>query len=301
MPVRTECRLRLQTTSSGSKLQLERGLWAGDPALRSRIPGVSTYGGVQETSGLWESVVETLCGGCQLYTMFWHSTTVARLSPTERRSGHLRRASFGRQTVAGLATHWNVDNRTASGQSPAATRRPAGNSWKLKRQSHLSAHTSHVYSYRRAPGWRPPGYKLRSRRPVPESSVSLPRGEAAGAALASLRASTANSGPKQPCGHEEPWRTRRRGSASPRGLMDYPRPPLSPRRTPPFRGQFGRHTSWQSNGAGSAGTNCMEAPRQQHRHWTRTPEAETTGSPARCRTGRPSGYTLACRRRRAVF
>ena len=63
MPLRTECRLRLQTTSSGSKLQLERGLWAGDPALRSRIPGVSTYGGVQETSGLWESVVETLWGG----------------------------------------------------------------------------------------------------------------------------------------------------------------------------------------------------------------------------------------------
>ena len=63
MPVRTECRLRLQTTSSGSKLQLERGLWAGDPALRSRIPGVSTYSGVQETSGLWESVVETLWGG----------------------------------------------------------------------------------------------------------------------------------------------------------------------------------------------------------------------------------------------
>ena len=63
MPVCTECRLRLQTTSSGSKLQLERGLWAGDPALRSRIPGVSTYGGVQETSGLWESVVETLWGG----------------------------------------------------------------------------------------------------------------------------------------------------------------------------------------------------------------------------------------------
>ena len=63
MPVRTECRLRLQTTSSGSKLQLERGLWAGDPALRSRIPGVSMYSGVQETSGLWESVVETLWGG----------------------------------------------------------------------------------------------------------------------------------------------------------------------------------------------------------------------------------------------
>ena len=63
IPVHTECRLRLQTTSSGSKLQLERGLWAGDPALRSRIPGVSTYGGVQETSGLWESVVETLWGG----------------------------------------------------------------------------------------------------------------------------------------------------------------------------------------------------------------------------------------------
>ena len=76
MPVRTECRLRLQRTSSESKLQLECGLWAGDPALRSRIPGVSTYGGVQEISGLWESVVETLWGGYQLYTMFWHSTTV---------------------------------------------------------------------------------------------------------------------------------------------------------------------------------------------------------------------------------
>ena len=63
MPVRTECRLRLQTTGSGSKLRLECGLWAGDPALRSRIPGVSMYGGVQETSGLWESVVETLWGG----------------------------------------------------------------------------------------------------------------------------------------------------------------------------------------------------------------------------------------------
>ena len=63
MPVRTECRLRLQTTSSESKLQLECGLWAGDPALRSRIPGVSMYSGVQEISGLWESVVETLWGG----------------------------------------------------------------------------------------------------------------------------------------------------------------------------------------------------------------------------------------------
>ena len=63
MPVRTECRIRLQTTSSESKLQLECGLWAGDSALRSRIPGVSTYSGVQETSGLWESVVETLWEG----------------------------------------------------------------------------------------------------------------------------------------------------------------------------------------------------------------------------------------------
>ena len=79
MPVRTECRLRLQTTSSGSKLQLERGLWAGDPALRSRIPGVSTYGGVQETSGLWESVVETLWGGanstlCSGIVRLWPSS-----------------------------------------------------------------------------------------------------------------------------------------------------------------------------------------------------------------------------------
>ena len=63
MLVCTECRLRLQTTSSGSKLQLECGLWAGDPALRSRIPGVSTYSGVQEILGLWESMVETLWGG----------------------------------------------------------------------------------------------------------------------------------------------------------------------------------------------------------------------------------------------
>ena len=62
MLVCTECRLRLQTTSSGSKLQLECGLWAGDPVLQSRIPEVSIYSGVQEISGLWESVVETLWG-----------------------------------------------------------------------------------------------------------------------------------------------------------------------------------------------------------------------------------------------
>ena len=62
MPVHTECRLRLQTTSSESKLQLECGLWAGDPALQSRMPGVSMYSGVQKILGLWESVVETLWG-----------------------------------------------------------------------------------------------------------------------------------------------------------------------------------------------------------------------------------------------
>ena len=77
MPVRTECRLRLQTTSSGSKLQLERGLWAGDPALRSRIPGVSTYGGAARDLGTVGKRGRDPVGGCQLYTMFWHSTTVA--------------------------------------------------------------------------------------------------------------------------------------------------------------------------------------------------------------------------------
>ena len=82
MLVRTECRLRLQTTSSGSKLQLECGLWAGDPALRSRIPGVSMYGGVQETLGLWESVVETLWGGanstlCSGIVRLWPSVISA--------------------------------------------------------------------------------------------------------------------------------------------------------------------------------------------------------------------------------
>ena len=95
MPVRTECRLRLQTTSSGSKLQLECGLWAGDPALRSRIPGVSTYSGVQETSGLWESVVETLWGGanstlCSGIVRLWpllplsQSHSLQLLSPSYR-------------------------------------------------------------------------------------------------------------------------------------------------------------------------------------------------------------------------
>ena len=97
MLVRTECRLRLQTTSSGSKLQLERGLLAGDPALRSRIPGVSTYNGVQETSGLWESVVETLWGGanstlCSGIVRLWHQA---------------RCDTAGQSQSSGLSGHWN--------------------------------------------------------------------------------------------------------------------------------------------------------------------------------------------------
>ena len=56
MPVCTECRLRLQITSSRSKLQLECGLQAG--TLKQDL-GVSVHSGVQKVSGLWGSVAET--------------------------------------------------------------------------------------------------------------------------------------------------------------------------------------------------------------------------------------------------
>ena len=60
MPVRMECRLGLQTTSSRCKLQLECGFRAGAPGAPKQYLGVSVHGEAQKASELWGSMAETL-------------------------------------------------------------------------------------------------------------------------------------------------------------------------------------------------------------------------------------------------
>ena len=85
MPVRTECRLGLQTTSSGSKLQLEPGLWAGNlgaPKQDRRGEHVRRSARDLGTVGKrGRDPVGGGGGGKELYAMFWHSTTVAHCGP----------------------------------------------------------------------------------------------------------------------------------------------------------------------------------------------------------------------------
>lgn len=164
----------------------------------------------------------------------------------------------------GLATPWNANSNAASEQSPAASRQPAGDNWKAKQQSRHYGRTWHDYSCKRAPAWRSRASRRRSVMPATDSAANWPRGGAADAALAPRRANHDTSGPNQYSGPIEDWNPQQDNWAPPRG-------PTAPRTSPPWASPLdppGRHANWQSNGEGSNGTSCTEAPRREPNCWT---------------------------------